>query len=97
MNFVIGNTKTATFDYNRPLLGTLYDTRIYNRILSADEILTLNNSGTVTNGLIFQAFCVKDSDVAAYDGQALTSDQKVLDNIRLAVGTPNASPTCEVY
>lgn len=83
--------------YANTLDGKLYDTRVYNRILSATEVTTLYNSGMpdetlVTSGLVFQGFNVRTADLADYTDQTLTSSLKVRDNIFGAIGTPGGSP-----
>ncbi len=95
---VIGNLKTATIDYSRPTDGKIKDVRLYNRIISSAEVTTLRNGGTpdaslVTDGLAFQAPCVKTEQVTDYQDTALTDGMNVVDNIHGYVGVPNGTPT----
>lgn len=96
-NFMIGNDKTATEDYIRAFPGLIKDVRVYDRILSAAEVTTLYNSGTpdaalVTDGMVFQAFCVRTKELASFVDQTLTESMKLLDNVQRVVGTPHGSP-----
>ena len=95
---IIGNENTANVPYfERAFNGKMKDVRIYNRILSAGEVTTLYNSGTpdetlVTNGMVFQAFCVRTKELGLYEDVTLTEALKVLDNVFGAVGTPHGAP-----
>lgn len=96
--FMIGNRKTSTEDYDAGFEGRMFDVRVYNRILTAAELLTLYNNGTpdetlVTDGLVFQAFSVRTGNLSDYVDQTLTSTLTLRDNIFGAVGVPNGSPT----
>ncbi len=74
--------------------GKLQDVRIYNRILSANEIETLANSKclkTVINGLVFWAPMWGTND-QSFDGLTLTSSHIITDWVNGAVGTPAGSP-----
>ena len=88
----LGNAKTATIDYDRPLDGEYKDARIYNRILSDDEIWALYNGQNITDGLLFQSAAVLTKDADSYDGATLTSSDKLLDSMHYVIGTPNGSP-----
>jgi Concanavalin A-like lectin/glucanases superfamily len=98
MDFCIGNIHDQASDTNfsKPFIGSIKDTRIYNRILTQDEITSLYNGGSVTNGLVFQSPCIRTDDTFIYNGATLTSETKLLDNVFGAVGTPNGSPTCSI-
>ncbi len=93
----VGNIKTASTDYANPFYGKLFDTRVYNRVLTAAEVTTLYNAGTpdhtlVTSGLVFQGLSTyTDRPLAA--GHVLTSSDRLVENIIRAVGIPNGSPT----
>ena len=74
--------------------GKLQDVRIYNRILSTNEIETLANSKclkTVMNGLVFWAPMWGTND-QSFDGLTLTSSHRIADWVTDAVGTPAGSP-----
>lgn len=95
---IIANRVYPGFDYEYGFHGKIKDLRIYDRILSAAEITTLYNSGTVNNalvtdGLVFQGPAVRTSEYADYIDEVLTTDQKIIDNIFGAVGTPNVDLT----
>jgi hypothetical protein len=60
---VIGNWHTDTQDYGDTFDGKIKDVRIYNRLVTSDEVTTLYNGGVpdaslVTDGLVFQGPCV---------------------------------------
>jgi hypothetical protein len=91
---LIGNVH-STFD--RAFDGKIKDARVYNLILSSTEVTALYNSGTpdmslVTDGLVFQAFAVRDEDLAAYTDATLTSTMLLRENVFGAVGEPHGSP-----
>lgn len=94
---VIGNEKTAVVPLNLPFNGSIFDPRVYNRVLTAAEVTTLYNGGTpdhtlVTDGLVFQGPATyADRPLAA--GTVLTSTDRLVENIIRAVGVPNGSPT----
>jgi hypothetical protein len=80
-----------------PFYGKVFDPRIYNRILTAAEVLTLSNAGVsdhtlVTDGLVFQGFATY-ADRPLTAGTVLTSTDRLVENIIRAVGVPNGSPT----
>jgi len=91
--FLVGNT----YDYSFSFSGKLKDVRVYNRILSAGEVTTLYNSGVpdaslVTDGLVFQAFAVRTTDLSTYIDQTLTSTLRLRDNVFGAIGVPHGTP-----
>jgi hypothetical protein len=93
----IGNIKDV-LGSNYPFNGSIMDVRIYNRLLSASEVTTLYNGGVVnplivTNGLQFQAFCIRCTDINLYISGSLSSENKLLDNIYGTVGTVSGNPT----
>jgi len=92
VGFFIGNMKTATVDYTWPFDGLIKDARVYNRILTATEAATLAAGGAVTDGLVFQSFCVRTKQLPYYTGKSLTSEDKLLDNVFGVVGSPHGSP-----
>jgi uncharacterized protein YcfL len=80
---------------NTTLTGTISDIRIYNRILSTDEITTLynnQNKHVVLSGLVFWAPFVGSAGLTAFDNVTLTSSNKLLDIIGNTLGTPAGSP-----
>ena len=96
-NWMIGNTNTPSQPYDQSFFGKLKDLRVYNRILTAAEVTTLYNSGVVnsslvTDGLVFQGLNVRTSEYADFVDATLTIDQRPIDNILGAVGTPRGAP-----
>jgi len=94
---IIGNWKTSTEDYNLVFHGKMKDVRIFHKILSASEVTTLYNGGTPdqsigTDGMVFQAFCVRTDELADFEDLSLKGSDKLLDNMYGAVGTPNGNP-----
>jgi len=93
-SIVIGNTYTETENYTYNFDGIIQDVRVYNRILSTNEIETLANSKclkTVMNGLVFWAPMWGTND-QSFDGLTLTSSHQITDWVTGAVGTPIESP-----
>jgi hypothetical protein len=87
----------ANGDHRYGFPGRLRDVRIYDRMLSSDEVSALYNGGTpeaalVTEGLKFQAFAVRTEDLADYIDATLDADDKLLDNFNGLIGTPQGGP-----
>jgi hypothetical protein len=98
----LGNIFTSGAEYTRPLNGKMMDTRIYNRALTAAEVLTLYNDGVddptlIPDGLQFQAFCARTNDLFDFleVGTLMTNDTKPIDNIHNYVGTVSGSPVAK--
>ena len=93
--FVLGNVKTITVNYSWPLGGWLKDARIYNRILSSEEIVSLYGGTNLTDGLVFQSPCFRERYFDLYDNQNLSEDKKLIENVYGFIGTPKNSPLCK--
>jgi hypothetical protein len=75
--------------------GLTQDTRVYNRILSADEVAELYNSrmqNKILNGLVFWSRLDGAKGLQKFDGTTLTSANTFIDEIGGAVGVPVGSP-----
>jgi len=77
--------------------GKIQDIRIYNRILSADEVATLADSNNINKhvvqtGLVCWSPFVGTAGKTSFNGITLTSSDKLLDVIGLNEGTPVGSP-----
>lgn len=75
--------------------GKVTDVRVYNRILSAQEVAELYNARSVTandNGLVFHATLDGAAGVSNFDGAVLAAANTVVDRIGGAVGVPAGSP-----
>lgn len=97
VNFMIGNAKTATVDYDMAFGGKIEDGRLYGGEVSSTNMLALFNSGSpdpfiVTDGLLFQGPCVKTKKLADYVDETLDETLKVLDAIFGMVGVPHGAP-----
>ncbi len=89
-----GNVKISSSDTTMNFDGLIQDVRVYNRILSAQEIETLYNSRAlkvVQNGLVFWA-PMWGTNAESFDGLTLNSTHRIIDWISGAVGTPTGSP-----
>lgn len=96
MNFVIGNFNAVDNAYNRPWDGKIKDVRIYNYVLSSDNISSLYNSGTplITStplDMVFQGPVVKTSELSSFINVSL-SNKKLRDGVYGAVGNINGAP-----
>jgi hypothetical protein len=95
---VIGNTKTVTIDYAEGFDGKIYDPRIYDRIITAAEAVTLYNAGTpdpslVTDGLVFQPFAVRTDKITDFVNVALDDTYTLFENVYKSVGFVHGTPT----
>ena len=75
--------------------GKIADARIYNRILTAAEVLSIASSRCMSDndyGLVFHAPFTGAAGLTAYDGVALAAGNTVRDRISGAIGTPAVSP-----
>jgi hypothetical protein len=97
--FRIGSWKNFASDYTYSFKGKMFDPRVYNKIVSASEWVTLYNAGVpdetlVTDGLVFQGMSVyaDKGDADSLAGTTLTSSDRLIDNILRAVGIPHGSP-----
>jgi len=95
----IGNVHTATINYGYVLNGKIFEPRIYNRILTPDDVHDLYNGGVpdvslVTDGLVFQGLAVySDNGDAAYlAGHTLLTTERVVENILRVAGIPHGAP-----
>jgi hypothetical protein len=95
---VIGNVKTVVIDYFWKFKGQIYDPRIYDRIITPAEAVTLYNAGTpdyslVTDGLVLQGFAVRTEKIADYVDVILEEGVTVFENIHKSVGFVVKHPT----
>jgi hypothetical protein len=77
------------------LQGIGYDVKLYNRILSAAEILDDYNARCHIlndNGLVFHAMLDGAAGVNPFDGATLAAGNTLADRINGAVGVPSGSP-----
>lgn len=75
--------------------GKIQDVRIYNRILSATEILDIYNSRCMNNnfnGLVFAPMLFGAAGLQAFDGVSLAAGNTIVDPFSGAVGVPAGSP-----
>jgi hypothetical protein len=97
---IIAETNPLQIGYNSEItnstfIGKLQDVKIYNRILSADEVAELYNSrmqNKILNGLVFWARLDGANGLSLYDGTTLASANTFVDEIGGAIGTPSGSP-----
>ena len=97
MDFTIGNVHSNNNDYADAFDGKIADVRVYDSVLTAANVAIIYNSGRpdetlVTDGLVFQAFAVRDEDLADFVDETLTTAQKVFDNIFKVVGEVHGAP-----
>lgn len=98
-HFIIGNAKTATVDYIWGLDGDIFNVKVFDRILTAAEVLEEYNAGApdhtlVTDGVLFQgpAVYADQGDDASLAGTVLSSTDRLVENALRAVGIPNDTP-----
>jgi len=101
---IVGNIKTSTIDYEYPFDGKIKDVRIYDMdqqgltpAALAAAIYAEGAGGTAYyDGMVFQAFAVRTSELTDYTDLTLTSSTKLLDAYLGYVGTPNGSPISRI-
>lgn len=92
--FIVGNGVALLNAWQ----GKIFDPRVYNRILTPAEITEIYNSGTpdetvgTKDGLVFQAFAVRDENLADYVDEVLDSTMTVRDNALGFVGQIHGNP-----
>lgn len=87
----IGSARTVTSSID----GKISSALIYNRILTAAEILDAYNSRKAIpnyNGLVFAPHLSGAAGLQTFDGATLGTDNKIVDQISGALGTPAGSP-----
>jgi hypothetical protein len=96
---IVGNEKTSTHDFDRSFDGKIKDLRVYNMdniaVTDGDLAygLALEGAGGAGyyDGMVFQAFTIRTSDLTAYTDLTMTTE-KILDGYNGVVGTANGSP-----
>lgn len=81
---------------------SLKDVRIYNRMLTQDEVTELysgeDNYSTVQNGLVFNGIFAPKDNIGDYINDTITDQDLVLDSVYRAAGTPyNENTSNEDY
>ncbi len=98
MILTLGNITSVNpvSNHAKPFSGKLADVRVYNRILTASDISTINSEGIggtgVNDGFVFQAPSVLTRELATLTDQELASTDRVFDAINGYVGTPGGTP-----
>lgn len=89
--FMLGNMKASGDILAYSFQGLQKDVRVYDRILSAEEIAEIeageNDYSTVPNGLILQGVFVRDFRWSDYVGDPILPHMKVLDRLYELPGT----------
>jgi len=91
----IGNINTATVD-NWGFVGHLKDVRVYNRILTDQEVADLYSGVNITDGLIFQGPAVRARDLDYFDGLVPSKDDRIGEKINSFMGKSNSYTTTHV-
>lgn len=89
-----GNVTSSVVTANRGIIGTIYNTLVYNRILSASEVADAYASKLAIptyRGLVF-APNLMGAAGGAVDGSTLGSTNYITDIVSSARGTPSGSP-----
>ena len=100
--FIVGNGAfTASVDWSYNPDWVFKDARVYNRVLSAAEIITIvaspNDQNTVPNGLVWQAPYVRNFRYNEYVNQVITTDMKIFDRVSGLAGVPHYNVTTGTY
>jgi hypothetical protein len=90
-----GTSNSARLGGNLSLDGTIYNFLVYNRILSATEILEAYNSRLAIpnrNGLVFAPHLSGAAGLTTFDGSTLAAGNTIADQVSGALGVPAGSP-----
>lgn len=90
-----GNDLVLGYPSAKSIDGKLSDIRIYNRILTADEVLAIYNArgrDNIRNGLVFCPFLKGAKGLQAFDGATLAAGNTIVDPCSGAVGVPAGNP-----
>jgi len=97
----LGNMKIITDVLGYSFKGFIKDTRIYNRILSADEVADLaaseNDYSTVPEGLLFQGLFVRNFRYADYVDDPILPNMKVMDRLYETPGSVTYDTSNSTY
>ena len=75
--------------------GIVYDSRLYNRIITPAEALQYHNArgrDNIRNGLVFCPFLMGAKGLQAFDGATLAAGNTIVDPCSGAVGVPAGNP-----
>lgn len=97
---IIGNRKIAAGPYDKSFDGKIFDTRVYNKLLTQADVTALYNGGTPDatiltapdTGLVFQAQAVRSAYLADFVDTTLDSDARVIDAVFGSVGFTHGAP-----
>jgi hypothetical protein len=100
--FMIGNTKTASYDYSVPFYGRIQNVRIYEGIIYAGEVAAIygygrNSTNVVSGGLLFLGPVVPTRYYQVYNNNILDANHNVLDAIHQVVGKQHGIITPITY
>jgi len=94
-NLLIGNLNVVGSELQYAYNGFIKDARIYNRLLSPNEVAVLasdnDNYLLVPDGLVFQAPNVKTEDYGGMTGTVILPTNKLIDNTYGIRGTATAN------
>jgi len=91
-NLYIGNGVQST---NYAIDGKVSGVRIYNRILTADEVATIysaRGADNIKNGLVFCPVLYGAKGLQVFDGSTLSTANLIIDPCSGASGVPTGSP-----
>lgn len=80
---------------NESFIGSVFNPRIYNRILSAAEvaeIYTARGADNIKNGLVFCPVLYGAKGLQVFDGSTLSTANLIIDPCSGATGVPTGSP-----
>ena len=93
---IVGNSSQTAYEF----LGNMADLRVYNKILSAAEVTTLNGDGVygvgVTDGMKFHGFTIPIELSGVYDGRTLVDGDYLFEDYNMAACIPSGEPQTSV-
>lgn len=93
---IVGNSGQTAYEF----LGIMADLRVYNRILSAAEVASINDNGVywtgTTDGMKFRGFTVPNELSWTYDGRTLIDGDYLFEDYNMAACIPSGEPRTSV-
>ena len=94
MDWCVGNIhgQSASVQYSLPFPGKIKDAKVFNRVLSSNEVSAIYGGEPINSGLVFRSPSVPTNQYTSFINKTLSSTDRLLDDIFGAVGFPHDAP-----